>query len=99
MNIVNYLVSLLHSRAGALVQWAVGALIGWLTSLATAASITVDPAQWQKLEAALVALGAFVVTFVVQWYQSKQTQKVQKALGVDADGWVGKQTVTAAQAK
>ena len=93
---MNFLLSLLHSKSGALVQWLAGALVGWLTSLLVGLGIELPPEQYLKLQESLTVGGAFIVTALVQFYQSKQTQKIQHFLEVKEDGWIGEKTIEAA---
>lgn len=95
---MNALITLLHSRAGALIQWIVGLFIGWISSQLVALGIEMPAESMHQLTMGLSALGAFLVTFAVQWYQARQAQRVQRALGAKPDGWIGNQTVGTAYA-
>jgi hypothetical protein len=98
---MNFLLSLLHSKSGALVQWLAGALVGWLTSLLVGLGVELPPEQYLKLQESLTVGGAFIVTTIVQFYQSKQSQKVQHVLqtvsdpSLKEDGWIGEKTIEA----
>ena len=95
---MNTLLTLLHSRAGALIQWLVGIVIGWLSSQFVAAGIEIPADSIHQLEMGLSALGAFLVTFAVQWYQSYQAKRLQLAIGAKPDSWIGDETVNTARA-
>lgn len=95
---MNAIITLLHSRAGALIQWLVGIFIGWISSQLVAAGIEMPAESMQQLTMALSALGAFLVTFAVQWYQAYQAKRLQTAIGAKPDGWIGNQTVGTAYA-
>ena len=86
-----------NHKAGTFVQWAVGAFIGWATAklLSLGIAITDD----LKLEATQfgMAAGAFAVSTLIQYLQSKANMKVQAHLGVEQDGWIGPQTVRRAE--
>jgi len=88
-------IQLLHSKSGALIQWMVGLFIGWLTSLLIGLGIEIPAESYQQLQIGLANLGAFGVTFAVQWYQSKQAAKAQAAAGAIQDSWIGDETIQA----
>lgn len=92
---MTFFIQLLHSRAGAVIQWLVGLLVGWLTAQAVALGIDIPAESWQLLQTALTGLGAFVITFVVQWYQARQNIRIQTAANVTKDAWIGEKTVAA----
>lgn len=94
---MNLLISLLHSRAGGAIQWLVGIFVGWISTQLVAAGIEVSPKSLDQLTLALTGLGAFLVTFAVQWYQARQAQKLQATLGAKPDGWIGSSTLAIAQ--
>lgn len=88
-----------HARAGMVVQWLVGAALGYLTAWLTSLGIEMPPGILEQLQAGLVGLGALVVTALVQRYQTTQAIALQAALQLPEskqDGWVGPQTVQAA---
>lgn len=91
------LITLLHSRAGAAIQWLAGLLIGWLSAQLVALGIELEPDAWHQLETGLTALGAFAVTFGVQWYQARQAARLQATLGARPDGWIGSETLATAE--
>lgn len=91
---IQVLIQLLHSRAGAFFQWLAGLLVGWLTAQAVALGIEISPEAWTQLQVALTGFGAFLVTFGVQWYQARQTAKLQSAIGSTKDSWIGTETLT-----
>ena len=95
---MNTLIALLHSRAGALIQWLVGIVIGWLSSQFVAAGIEIPADSIHQLEMGLSALGAFIVTFAVQWYQARQAMHLQLVIGAKPDAWIGDQTIDTAKA-
>lgn len=95
---MNLLISLLHSRAGAAIQWLVGIFVGWLSTQLIAAGIEISPKALDQLTLSLTGLGAFAITFVVQWYQARQAQKLQATLGTKPDGWIGSTTLNTAEA-
>jgi divalent metal cation (Fe/Co/Zn/Cd) transporter len=95
---MNTLIALLHSRAGAVIQWIVGLFIGWLSSQLVALGIEMPAESMHQLTMGLSAIGAFLVTFAVQWYQCYQAKRLQSALGTKQDGWIGNQTVGTAYA-
>lgn len=91
------LLTLLHSRIGAAIQWLVGLFIGWLSSQLIAAGIDIPAEAMHQLEMGLSALGAFAVTFAVQWYQARQAQQLQTILDAKKiDGWIGTETLDSA---
>jgi hypothetical protein len=92
------IISLFHSRAGAVIQWLVGMVIGWLSSQFLALGIEIPAESMHQLEMGLSALGAFVITFAVQWYQSYQAKRLQLAIGAKPDSWIGDETVNTAKA-
>lgn len=94
---MNLLFTLLHSRAGALIQWIVGMVIGWLSSQFIALGIEMPPDAMSQLSMGLSAIGAFLVTFVTQWYQARQARALQATLGAKPDGWIGSTTLAIAQ--
>lgn len=95
---MNTLLTLIHSRAGALIQWLVGMVIGWLSSQFVALGIEIPADSMHQLEMGLSALGAFLVTFAVQWYQAYQAKRLQLAIGAKPDSWIGDETVNTAKA-
>lgn len=90
------LILLVHSRAGAVIQWLVGLFIGWLSSQLVALGIEMPPEAMHQLTMGLSAIGAFIVTFAVQWYQSSSAQQLQESLGAPKDGWIGSVTIAIA---
>lgn len=92
---INILISLLHSRVGAVIQWLVGALVGWLAAQTVALGIEIPPAAWESFQVNLAGIGAFLVTFLVQWYQARQAIRLQQTAGVKPDAWIGENTLTA----
>jgi hypothetical protein len=93
---------LLHSRWGSFAQWATGAIIGYLVSLAAKHGMDLSPTVQEFLTEALTIGFAFIATFAVQWYQSVQTQQLQKIIKSDqpqvrVDGWIGEKTIEAVQ--
>jgi hypothetical protein len=94
---MNALISLIHSRVGALIQWGVGLFIGWLSSQIIALGIELPPEALSQLSVGLSAIGAFLVTFVTQWYQARQARTLQATLGAKPDGWIGSVTLAIAQ--
>lgn len=95
---MSFLISLLHSRGGALVQWLAGVIIGWLTSQAVRFGLDVPAAEWARLEEALCLIGAFLITVAVQWYQAKKASELQEVVGAKKDSWIGPETIAAAKA-
>lgn len=89
---------ILHSRAGAVVQWLVGGLMGKLTAMIVSLGVVMPAESYASLETALQAVGAFLVTFAIQWYQAVQNRKVQAAIGAIPDSWIGDETVDIAKA-
>lgn len=88
---------LIHSRWGAFTQWAIGAIVGYLVSLAAKHGLTLSPDVQEFLTEGLTLGFAFLTTFAVQWYQSTQTQKLQKIIGTTPDGYIGPETIEAAK--
>jgi hypothetical protein len=96
---MNALIAIFHSRAGAVIQWLVGMFIGWLTGEIAALGIEIPAVTYENLSLGLQAGGAFIVTFLVQWYQARQAKKLQSALpGTVQDSWIGNQTIANVQA-
>lgn len=95
---MNAIITLIHSRAGALIQWLVGMVIGWLSSQFVALGIEISADSMHQLEMGLSALGAFLVTFAVQWYQAHQAKRLQLAIGARPDSWIGDETISTARA-
>lgn len=95
MKLLAPIIALLHSRAGTLVQWLAGLIAGQIVTALLALGIDMSPESIQQLNYALSGLGMFIVSAAVQWYQARQTEQVQSALGVQADGWIGKITLGA----
>lgn len=93
---MNTFITLLHSRAGAVIQWLVGLFIGWLSSQLVALGIEMPPDSMHQLTMGLSAIGAFLVTFAVQWYQSSTAQQLQENIGAPKDGWIGSVTLAIA---
>jgi len=87
------LIQLLHSKAGAFVQWLAGLFIGWLAAQIVALGIEIPADAYLQLQTALAGFGAFLVTFAVQWYQAKQAAKLQITAGVKPDSWIGEETL------
>ncbi|WP_425572087.1 hypothetical protein, partial [Prosthecobacter algae] len=87
-----------HSKAGMAVQWLVGIVLGavvtWLTSL----GLEIPPEILERLTAALVAAGVWLVTALVQGYQTRNAKALQQQLGVKQDGWIGPKTLDVAEA-
>jgi hypothetical protein len=98
---MNFLISLLHSKSGSIVQWLAGALVGYVTSLLVGLGIELEENTYLKLQESLTIAGAFVVTAIVQYFQSKNSQKVQEVLqtvsdpSLKKDGWIGSETIKA----
>lgn len=95
-SITDLLMQWLNSKQGALVQWVAGAAIGFLVAQAAKHSITIPPDLVADLEKWMSLGGAALFSYVMQWYQSHQTQEVQKIVGATPDGWIGKETIEAA---
>lgn len=90
------LLTLIHSRTGAVIQWLIGIFIGWLTSELVALGIEIPAESFHQLSMGLEAIGAFLVTFAVQWYQSHQARKLQLQVEANPDGWIGPETIAKA---
>lgn len=83
----------IHSRAGMAVQWLVGLLLGYLTSQLAIWGIEIPADILAQVQIGLTALGAYLVTSWVQWYQSRQTRQLQQEIGANPDGWLGPKTL------
>lgn len=95
---MNTFITLLHSRAGAVIQWLVGLFIGWLSSQLIALGVEIPADAFHQLSMGLSAIGAFLVTFAVQWYQARQAKHLQLIIGAPADSWIGSKTLALAKA-
>lgn len=88
---------LIHAKWGAFVQWASGAIVGFIIAEAAKRGIELPPIVREFITETLTIGFAFIASFVVQWYQHVQNVKVQKAVGTEPDGWIGEETVQAAK--
>ncbi len=86
-----------HSRIGMAVQWLVGAALGALVTWLTTLGIEIPPDVLEKLTTALVATGIWLVTALVQSYQSKRARELQETVGALKDGWIGDETIRIAE--
>lgn len=91
------LLQLFSSRAGGLVQWAVGGGLGWLSAASLRLGIGIPTELHDQLEVTGTAIGAFLVTVLVQWIQAHFNIKVQKVLDAPLDGYIGPKTVRKAE--
>ena len=96
--VISFVIRLINSKAGGLVQAAVGAAIGWLVATLAAKGFHVPPDLVADLTKWLVVAGMAAVGAVVQYLQTKQVHKVQAALGVETDGHIGPVTIRRAEA-
>lgn len=95
---MNALIALFHSRAGAIIQWLAGLIVGKLTALIVALGITLPAESYQQLEHSLMGFFAFTVTFAIQYYQARQAKRLQMALGTEPDTWIKDDTIATAAA-
>ncbi len=89
------IIRLINSKAGGIVQNAAGAVLGWLFFH----GLRMSPETAAEVQGIFVMAGMAAVTSVVQWLQSVQVGKMQAALGVKVDYWIGRITIAAAAAK
>lgn len=109
---VNKFLELASKKWGALVQYGVGAVGGYLTTTGLAALtgtlgnlgivLTAEETNTlynfiASLQEVMAMVGILVMGFVTQWVQTKANMKVQKRLGTKPDGWIGPQTIRCAE--
>lgn len=95
--ILTKLIQWINSKAGAFVQSAIGAGLGWLASKLLQIGLNVPEKLWADITETSMGIGAFIVIAATQWVQAHYNLKVQGALGVEQDAWIGPQTVRKAE--
>jgi hypothetical protein len=85
------------SRLGAVMQWAVGAAIGYAVAWLTQVGFAPSPELVDQLTIYLVGVGMAIVSGWFNAYQAKQAEKLQTALEVLPDGWLGPKTIARAE--
>jgi len=81
------------SRLGAVMQWAVGAAIGYAVAWLTQVGFAPSPELVDELTVYLVGSGMALVSGWFQAYQATQAVKLQTALEVLPDSWIGPKTI------
>lgn len=81
------------SKAGSLVQWAVGAAIGYAVAWLTQVGFAPSPALVNEFTVYAVGVGMALVSGWFNAYQATQATKLQTALEVLPDGWIGPVTI------
>jgi len=85
------------SRLGAVMQWLVGGALGAAVAWLTAKGFAPPPELVEQLTVYLTGAGALLVSGWFNAYQAKQAQKLQTALDVLPDGWIGPMTIKRAE--
>ena len=88
---------LIHAKWGAFVQWATGAILGFIVAEAAKRGFELPPELREFITEALAIAGAFIATFLTQRYQHINNTEVQKAIGTEPDGWIGPLSIQAAK--
>lgn len=81
------------SRIGAVLQWAVGAAIGYAVAWLTQVGFAPSPALVNEFTVYAVGVGMALVSGWFNAYQATQATKLQTALEVLPDGWIGPVTI------
>ena len=81
------------SRLVAVMQWAVGAAIGYAVAWLTQVGFAPSPELVDQLTIYLVGSGMAIVSGWFNAYQAAQATKLQTALEVLPDGWIGPKTI------
>jgi hypothetical protein len=81
------------SRLGAVLQWLVGAAIGYAVAWLTRVGFAPSPELVNEFTVYAVGAGMALVSGLFNAYQAKQTAKLQTALEVAPDGWIGPVTI------
>ena len=92
--------TLVSAKAGGLVQWVVGIVLGYATAQLLRLGVSLPEDLHHEIEMTLTATGVFAVTTAIQYIQNRNTVKVQASLGFPEhlqDGWIGPQTVKRAE--
>jgi tetrahydromethanopterin S-methyltransferase subunit C len=85
------------SRLGAVLQWLVGAAIGYAVGWLTQVGFAPPTELVEQLTVYLTGAGALLVSGWFNAYQAKQAQVLQTALEVVPDGWIGPVTIRRAE--
>jgi hypothetical protein len=85
------------SRLGAVIQWLVGAALGGAVAWLTRVGFAPSPELVDELTVYAVGIGMALVSGWFNAYQAKQAEKLQTALEVLPDGWIGPKTIKRAQ--
>lgn len=85
------------SRIGGVAQYSAGVIVGALVYWLLQAGIELDEDTKGKLLVGLSATFSAVIASAMQAYQHKQAAKLQKALDVLPDGWIGPVTIKRAE--
>lgn len=87
---------LVNAKLGGMVQWLVGAGIGAAVAQLAQLGIEIPTASVGEFQLACVGFFTLVIQSAVQWYQNKQTVRLQAALEMPVakqDGWIGAETI------
>ena len=94
--ITDFIAKLLHSKAAPIVQALTGFIVSYLVHVLPE-YLKLSDSELATLQLSIAATLTWLIGAAVQWYDQYQTLKVQKAVGVTQDAWIGDKTVNAVE--
>lgn len=98
-DIKSWIFKLIFSKVGPLVKVSVSTLLGYFVVWLASFGIILDADMQFHIANSLTGLIWLIIDQLITRYAGDQAKAIQQALGVEADKWIGPETVAAAEAK